>query len=269
MPEQIFAASQSFYDSPRTVSAYSFHFVLQPAELAILDALRPRLAAMDMLDLGVGAGRTVPHFAHLAKSYVGSDFSGAMITACRKIFPKIAFEVADASDLAVFAEASFDFVLFSFNGIDCMQAGGRAKALAELHRLVRPGGMLAFSSHNLQFLPHSRSWRQHLASLHPKYCLDSGAKLLKFLLRTRSAVIAADRKTGLVRERHLGFDVPIFFVEPAHQIAVLEAQGWRDVRAFASKSGREVARGADLAELTDPWVYYFCRKPDGPGPNTA
>ena len=89
--------------------------------------------------------------------------------------------------------------------------------------------------------------------------------MLKFLVRTRSAVIAPDRRTGLVRERHLGFDVPIFFIEPAHQIEILEAQGWQDVRTFAGTSGREVALGPDLSDVTDPWVYYFCRKPDGPG----
>ena len=82
-------------------------------------------------------------------------------------------------------------------------------------------------------------------------------------------MIAPDRKTGLVSDRHLGFDVPIFFIDPAHKIGMLEAQGWQDMRSSARKIGRDVAQGPDLAELTDPWVYYFCRKPEGPERSAA
>ena len=33
-------------------------------------------------------------------------------------FPGLQFEAADAADLSLFADASFDAVVFSFNGID-------------------------------------------------------------------------------------------------------------------------------------------------------
>lgn len=264
MPNQVFEASQQFYNSPRTVSAYSSLTILQPPELAIFTLLWPALASMNMLDLGVGAGRTTTHFAPLARYYTGSDFSPVMIEECRRKFPHLKFIVADASNLAVFADAAFDFILFSFNGLDCMLAEGRGKSLAEMQRILRPGGYLAFSSHNLQFIPTLRSLLTAMWPIHPKSLLRAAKRLLKFALRTRSVTYANDRATAIVRERHLGFDVPMFFTRPDRQIEVLRQLGWQDIRVFPCESGQETgqetADASALADIGDPWVYYLCRK---------
>lgn len=59
-----------------------FAAVLQPPEAVILSKLRARLATMRMLDIGVGAGRTMLHFAPVAGEYWGIDYSAEMIAAC-------------------------------------------------------------------------------------------------------------------------------------------------------------------------------------------
>src|SRR5262245_30170182 len=75
-------------------------------------------AGSDILDLGVGTGRTTPYLARVASRYVGLDVSDAMVARCREKFPDLAFLHLDATNLPTIADASFDVVVFSFNGID-------------------------------------------------------------------------------------------------------------------------------------------------------
>ena len=63
---------------------------------------------------------------------------------------------ADARDLSAFADESFDFVLFSYNGLDCVGHADRLQVLAEVHRVVRPGGVFMFSSHNIDWVYRRR-----------------------------------------------------------------------------------------------------------------
>ena len=57
------------------------------------------------------------------------------------------------ADLDFAADNSYDFVLFSYNGIDHLELPERERALSEMKRVLRPGGIMAFSSHNANFLP--------------------------------------------------------------------------------------------------------------------
>jgi ubiquinone/menaquinone biosynthesis C-methylase UbiE len=102
-----------------------------------------------MLDLGVGGGRTTAHFAALAGSYLGVDYSEEMVRACTVRFPHLRFMQADARAMPQCADASFDFVLFSYNGIDYVEETGRQRVLDEVRRVLSPHGSFAFSTHNL------------------------------------------------------------------------------------------------------------------------
>ena len=120
------------------VDEYAAASHLQKAEHAILDIIRDRLPGMTMLDVGVGGGRTTLHFAPLVRHYVGIDLSEAMVAACRKRFANTLtnarFEAADVRDLHAFADGTFDFVLFSFNGLDSVPGRDRLRALEEIRR---------------------------------------------------------------------------------------------------------------------------------------
>lgn len=111
----------------------------------------------DILDIGVGGGRTTPYLASNAKSYLGIDYSQAMVDACKQRFPDQDFAWGDATDLSSIADDHFDFTLFSFNGIDSIPSDeGRIAALREIRRVTRPGGHIMISSHNarqLMFFP--------------------------------------------------------------------------------------------------------------------
>lgn len=109
-----------------------------------------------MLDVGVGLGRTTPYFAPVVASYVGIDYSLPMVESCiarlGDRFSNVSLDVGDVRDLGRFAAGSFDFVLFSYNGLDSIGHDDRLIALAELRRVTDAAGYIFFSSHNLLWL---------------------------------------------------------------------------------------------------------------------
>lgn len=101
-----------------------------------------------VLDVGCGAGRTTKPLAEMGFDVVGIDLSEEMIRAARAIFPELDFRVSDATALE-YPSDEFDYVLFSHNGIDYIHPESkRRQALEELRRVLRPDGILVFSTHN-------------------------------------------------------------------------------------------------------------------------
>ena len=135
------------YNSADNVETYVQSEGLMPAEEHLFG--RHIAPGSDILDIGVGGGRTTPALSALAGRYVGADFAAAMVDACRRRFPEIEFQVADAADLSAFGDGRFDVVVFSFNGVDCLPTdAARHRFLDEAHRVLRPGGRLILSRHN-------------------------------------------------------------------------------------------------------------------------
>jgi ubiquinone/menaquinone biosynthesis C-methylase UbiE len=164
------AANLENYSAPEVVAHFAKLNYLTPCERLLFDTYLRKGSAI--LDLGVGGGRTTPHLSSLASRYVGVDYSEEMIRICRDKFKAadLQFEVADASDLSCFADASFDSIVFSFNGLDYLAPDEkREQCLRECHRLVRQGGVLIFSSHNPRSLFLNLQWdRDRLRSLASK-----------------------------------------------------------------------------------------------------
>ena len=143
------------YNSKDVVSLFVPLTNLQKPEETILNQLRNKLPNMRMLDVGVGAGRTTIHFAPLTKEYVGIDCSDNMIKECQKKFQnyqkKVSFVTADARDMTRFEDNYFDFVLFSWCGIDYVDHEDRQKILGEIRRVIKKGGYFCFQTHNLNY----------------------------------------------------------------------------------------------------------------------
>ena len=155
------------YGAANIVNYYAQLELLQPAEQTILDQLRDKLPTMKMLDIGIGGGRTTKHFAPLVDSYTGIDYSEGMIDACQTRFGEntnaMTLQVGDARDMTEFADDSFDFILFSFNGIDYVSHGDRLNILREINRIGKAGCYVLFSSHNLQAMAKEFDWKAQLS----------------------------------------------------------------------------------------------------------
>jgi SAM-dependent methyltransferase len=142
--------NRAVYESPH-VYKYYLSTALMPSEAACLLKYHSHIANRDVLDIGVGAGRTAYHLSRLAKHYEAVDYSTVMVGYMKKSAPEISVQQADFRDLRAFESGSFDFVLASNNVIDSLSHEGRLQALKEAYRVLRPGGILAFSSHNLNY----------------------------------------------------------------------------------------------------------------------
>ncbi len=153
------AANLRVYNKPDVASHYAVLNYLTPCEQFLFDLyIKPGAA---VLDIGVGGGRTTPHLSSRASRYVGVDYASEMIRVCRRKHPDLEFIEAEASDLSAITSSSFDAVVIAFNGLDyVIPDEKRALCCKECHRVLRPGGVLLFSSHNPRSIFVRPSWNR-------------------------------------------------------------------------------------------------------------
>ncbi len=254
-------SNQKTYTATSIVRHYAQLQRLQPAEQTLFEELRSRLPSMNMLDIGVGGGRTTQHFASRVKSYVGIDYSAAMIAACKHRFAatahQISFEWGDARDLSQFANDSFDLILFSFNGIDYVSHCDRLKILQEVYRVGRPGGCLIFSSHNLQSLEHQFDLAKQF-SWNPitTYTNLVMLGLLRWFNRAIDLKNLNQSVYEIVRDESHNFRLRTYYIRPSAQIQQL-APFFQDIKIFSWRSGLELT-SLEINTHLDPWLYYQC-----------
>jgi SAM-dependent methyltransferase len=245
---------------PEIAASYEGETVLQGAEALILEELRPLMRDWSMLDVGVGAGRTTHHFAPAVAEYIGVDISPPMVEACRRHYGSEhrRFEVVDVLDLSRYGNQRFDFVMFSFNGLDYLTHEDRARALEQLHATCKPGAYFCFSTHNIQALPHVMPLRPQITR-HPVRLWRNMSNWLRWWLghsRHMNRVIAERRDWAIVNDGAHECRLSTYYVRPKAQLAQLDPM-FSDIRAFTYR-GRELARN-DLDSVDDAWLYYLCR----------
>jgi ubiquinone/menaquinone biosynthesis C-methylase UbiE len=107
------------------------------------------LKGKDVLDLGTGSGRLVPRLAKVAKSVAAVDISEALL----RHAPHVAgasFAQMNALDLG-FRDRSFDAVV-SLGLFEYVEDFG--PFLDEIRRVLRPGGRIAFTYHQIAPFSH-------------------------------------------------------------------------------------------------------------------
>ncbi|MDB6119148.1 MAG: SAM-dependent methyltransferase [Verrucomicrobiaceae bacterium] len=253
----------NYWNSENAVAYYSYDhrpvFLYYP-ELRLLGMFQDRWPQMRVLDIGVGAGRTTQYFAELAGTYVGIDFSQGMVDRCQQRFagrwPGASFQQGDATDLHQHADNSYDLVLFSFNGVDCMSPEKREMALKEMQRVCKPGGWVVFSSHNVYSIPLIPKFEIHP---HPMRFLEEARRW--WSVKQKNPPVEQVMTTPYVRyyDATIG-DNYLIFSRPEVQARDLQALGFTEVRRYANNDGRELITDQDGQHPSVSWVYYFCRK---------
>ena len=261
-PPDIAAINRGVYQRPGLTRWYANWTTLWPVEEIVFAATAALWQGARVLDIGVGGGRTCGFIAPKAGSYVGIDFSETMIAAAKARHPHLDLRHADARGLPMFADGAFDFVLFSFNGIDSVDDADRARILAEVRRLLRGGGTFVFSSHNLDWPGNGRFLADMLRvqlSLSP---IATAKAFARVFLRARNYHRA--RKAYVRTERYMitpdpgdEFAAPHYYLGAAEAKRQLEAAGLLLVQTYAW-SGRPIEA---VTDATSSSLYYVASKP--------
>ncbi len=238
------------------VATYTHRHHLTPAETRVVAECFGLIANGAVLDVGVGAGRTVPYLAPLAATYLGIDIMPNMLAAAQAAYPEHAFALGDARALP-WADGQASFVMFSFCGIDYMPPADRAQVLADVFRVLRPGGAFAMSTHNLAARPAGPS---PFVVPRPTLTRDPLRNAVALTRAARAAVRGYVNYRALRAQEQRGPDVAVLndgahdyallttYVTQAAQRAALEAAGFH-VRLVLDPDGRTAAASSTARDL--------------------
>lgn len=122
--------------------------VLTPPEVVVLDRHADAHAGR-VLELGCGAGRVTGHLVATGAEVVGIDLAPRMVMRCRERHPEAVVRWGDISLPESLPDGPFDVVVGAANVLDCLEIEGRDRALERCRAVLRDGGTLWFSTHNL------------------------------------------------------------------------------------------------------------------------
>jgi SAM-dependent methyltransferase len=195
-----------------------------------------------VLDLGCGAGRTSCPLAQRGYSVVAGDISPEMIARARQLHPHIDFRVLDAVALDLPSD-TFDVVLFSFNGLDYVYPfANRLRALREIFRVLRPGELFVYSSHNLL---------GHFARIRRPF-VRCAYYQLRFIYHSLSSPLFQNYWREKVGRGWL----TTYYGIPFRQIRTLREVGF-EFHSLESEGGE----GLWPITLKDAWPHYVARRP--------
>lgn len=148
MSQQIDRVNLRTMRMPAVVAQYARRDELLPHEHAALMEVADEVRGGAILDIGVGAGRTVKALVALSANYLGVDYSHEMIAASQARFPGVRFAHADARHMAEVADESIDLAVFSCNGISMVGHDDRLAIMREVRRVLKPNGVFVFTTYN-------------------------------------------------------------------------------------------------------------------------
>ena len=247
------------YSSEKVVELYRYlDDPLQKPEERIIELFKDKISTMNMLDIGVGGGRTTKYFAPIVQNYTGIDYSSKLIEVCKKKFAALNFITMDVRDLNRFSENEFDFVLFSFNGIDYISHKDRLQAFREIKRVLKLDGYFYFSSHNIKSIDN---WKRIKFSLNP---LTFASNIRTYFKRKSISNLTVEKINELQKDNyvlvndgaHYG-ELETYYVQTEFQIKTLVEAGYKNIKVFDLKNGKEL-KYEEIKNNKDGWLYYLC-----------
>jgi SAM-dependent methyltransferase len=236
-------------------------------EQAAFDWLAPRCVGLPLLDIGVGAGRTIDLMRSISDDYVGVDYTEKLLVLARQHHPGIDLRHMDARDMHELPSDHYGLVAFSWNGIDAVDYDGRVQILREMYRVVRPGGYIFFSSHNRD----GPGYGENIWKLMPRFTFNPvklGWRVARSLVRLPVAGFNYMRHAPLNRDfegysimtaaAH-NFGIVIVYTTLREQKRQLAEVGFETDAVFGSCEGDRIA---DTAQSSDAWwLHFIARRP--------
>ena len=221
----------------------------------MFEKLSPTIKDSKILDIGVGGGRTTKYLLPISRDYTGIDYVAQYAEETGEKYPDAKILCGDARDLKDFKDETFDFVLFSFNGLDCISGEDRLTALKEIYRVLKTGGVFMFSSHNRNYRYFNKfPWQQKIHfsrsylmfNLYCLYHLPNHFKLKKHEIHTEDYAVIND---GDHR-----YSLLIYYIGIDKQIEQLTDIGFSGSEAY-NMAGETVT-----SDVSSHWIYYLAKK---------
>jgi SAM-dependent methyltransferase len=238
------------------VADYGWRDDLHRSERAALDTILEQVKGRRILDLGVGAGRTVKGLREVSDHYVGVDYVQEMVDYCRTRFPEVRFEQGDARSMPQFADASFDLVVFSCNGICMVDHAGRLRILSEVRRLLAPGGHFLFSTSNRNDPDAGRFlWPGFKMTAHPVKLAVRGSRFIghaAYRAYNRWRLKSSEIRTSdyaILNDRSHHFRTMNYFITLEQQLKQLHESGFDEPAVF-DEQGQPVHRDTTHGTMT-------------------
>lgn len=249
------SVNKEVYARADVIESYeNLDMMLKPEKL-LLEQLAPSIRDQKILDIGIGGGRTTKYLLQLSKDYTGIDYSPEFVAVAQAKYTEARILCCDARDLTIFADQSFAFVLFSFNSIDYIPHEDRKKALREIYRVLKPGGVFMFSTHNRDHegfnqLPWQGAFQFNLNYV--KNCLYCLYYLPKHLRMKKHENFQPEY--AVINDNAHGFSLLAYYISIPEQTKQLAEIGFSSVEAY-DMEGRLVT-----SDTTFPWTYYLAKK---------
>ena len=225
------------------------------AEKVLFKKLSPAIKDKKTLDIGIGGGRTTKYLLEISSDYTGVDYVSDFAKETSRKFPGAKILCGDARDLKEFEDQSFDFVLFSYNGLDCISNDDRLKALREIYRVMKRGGVFMFSSHNRDYQYFNKlPWQRKIEFntnffrffLYCFYHLPRHFKMKKHEIYTDDYAIVNDPDHR--------YSLLLYYISIEKQVKQLTDIGFYGIEAY-DKNGKMVEH-----DTSSHWISYLARK---------
>ncbi len=245
------------YESKNVVSSY-IKMTLQNPEVMILVKHRASIVNKHILDIGCGSGRTTAILKNLSSGYIGIDYSMTMIESCRERFKDVSFARGDVREMNEFKDSEFDFIMFSFNGLDSINHDDRLQGLHEIRRVLKQDGLFVFSSHN----------RNHRYAIsHPKMeftttpCEQAG-NFIKFFKSTRNRLRNKNLQVfseqyAIINDVAHNYAMLTYYIDKVNQVKQLEDMGFETIEIYDTHGNM---LNLDSDDKDSAWIYYVAKK---------
>jgi len=257
-PATIDAINKGVYASAHIMESYSnLDFILKSEE-SILRKISPIIKNKKILDIGIGGGRTTKFLLKISRDYTGIDYSAQAVQIAKNKYADVSILCCDARELKIFKDSTFDFVLFSFNGIDSIPHEGRIKALKEIYRVLNKDGFFMFSTHSRDHRDFNKYFKYLWKEKARFNCafIKAYLKALYYLpqhIKMKGYEIYAD-EYAIINDSAHGFSLLHYYIGISEQITQLESIGFSDVEAY------DIEGGLTNNDTVSSWIYYLSKK---------